>query len=115
MTVTNSDITYNYRQFGGLSLTELDYLEQWRRAASAVGIDAVEDLIQRRWPCSVDGAVIGVFMEGDEEAVWLVVKHNGRWAVACCADGTVSHSVETLADALAQLYAPNDCSLCEAS
>ena len=106
MKVTNSDITYDYQEFGGLSPTERRYLEQWQRAARAVGIDAVEDLIERPWPCAVDGAVIGVFVEGDQAAAWLLVKHNGRWAVACCADCTVSPSVESLPEALAELYAP---------
>jgi hypothetical protein len=81
-------------------------LKEWQRAAHAVGIDAVKDLSKRPWPCSVDGSVIGVFVEGQEAAAWLVVKHNGRWAIACCADSTVSRSVESLADALAELYAP---------
>ena len=106
MKVINSDITFDYREFGGLSPSERRYLEQWQCAARVAGIDAVEDLIERPWPCTVDGAVIGVFVEGDEAATWLVVKHNGRWAVACCADCTVSRSVETLPEALAELYAP---------
>jgi|SRR6516225_8536138 hypothetical protein len=106
MKVTNSDIAYEYQEFGGLSPSERRYLEQWQRVARAVGIDGVEDLIDRPWPCSVDGAVIGVFVEGDEEAAWLVVKQDGRWAVACCADCTVSRSVESLPEALAELYAP---------
>lgn len=107
MKVTNSDIAYDYQDFGGLTPWERRYLERWQRSARAVGIDAVEDLIERPWPCSADGAVIGVFVEGDEAAAWLVVKHNGRWAVASCADCTVSRSVESLADALAELYAPD--------
>jgi hypothetical protein len=106
MKVTNSDIAYDYQEFGGLSPTERRYLETWQRAARVAGIDAIEDLSERAWPCSVDGAVIGVFVEGDEAASWLVVKHNGRWAVACCADCTVSRSVESLTEALAELYAP---------
>ena len=106
MKVTNSDIAYDFQDFGGLSPRERRYLEHWQRAAHAAGIDAIEDLSERPWPCSVDGVVIGVFAEGDEAATWLVVKHNGRWAVACCADCTVSPSVETLADALTELYAP---------
>jgi hypothetical protein len=114
MKVANSNIAYAYREFGALIPTELHYLELWQRAACAVGIHAVEDLIQRRWPCSVDGAVIEVFMEG-EEAEWLVVKHNGRWAVACCAYSTVSDSVETLANGSAEFYAPDNCSPCEPS
>ncbi len=108
MNVTTPDIEYDPREFGALSPMERRYLEHWQRAARVVGIDAIEDLSQRPWPCFVNGVVIGVFVEGDKAAAWLVAKHNGRWAVACCADSTVSHSVETLADALAQLYAPDD-------
>jgi hypothetical protein len=106
MKVTNADIAHAAREFAGLSSTERRYLERWQRAARAVGIDTIEDLSQRPWPCSVEGAVIGVFVEGGEAAAWLVVKHSGRWAVARCADSTVSRSVESLADALAELYAP---------
>jgi hypothetical protein len=113
MKATNSEIACDDREFGGLSLMERRYLEHWERAARVVGIDAVEDLAQRPWPCSVDGAVIGIFGEADEVATWLVVKHNGRWAIACCADNTVSHPVDSLADALAQLCAPDDSSLGE--
>jgi hypothetical protein len=76
-----------------------------------VGIDPVEDLSQRLWPCFAHGAIVGVFVEGDETAAWLVVKHNERWAVACCADNTVSRSVDSLSEALARLYAPDDLSL----
>jgi hypothetical protein len=108
MTLVNSEITH---EFGGLSPTERRYLTQWQSAARTVGIDAVEDLSQRPWPCSADGAVIGVFVEDNEAAAWLVVKHNGRWAVACCADNSVSPSVESLVDALNQLYEPNDSNL----
>jgi hypothetical protein len=102
MTLISSEITY---EFGGLSPMERRYLTQWQYAARVVGIDAVEDLSQRP---SADGAVIGVFVEGNEAAAWLVVKHSGRWAVACCADNSVSPSVESLVGALNQLYEPND-------
>jgi hypothetical protein len=44
--MTNSDIAYDYREFGGLRPMERRYLEQWRRAARVLGIDAVEDLAQ---------------------------------------------------------------------
>jgi hypothetical protein len=98
-------------EFGGLTTKERRDLAQWQYAARAVGIDAIEDLSQRPWPCSVDGAVIGVFVEGNKAAAWLVVKHGGRWAVACCADNTVSPSVESLADALTKLYEPNKSNL----
>ena len=115
MTATNSHIAHDYREFGGLDPMERRYLEHWERAARVVGIDAVEDLAQRPWPCSVEGAVIGIFVDGDEVATWLVVKHNGRWAVADCADNIVSHPVDSLADALDQLYAPDDSRLGERS
>src|SRR5215472_14743459 len=100
MTLMSSEIAY---EVGGLSPMERRYLTQWHYAARVLGIDAVEDLSQRPWPCSTDGAVIGVFVEGSETAAWLVVKHKGRWAVACCADNSVSPSVESLADALNEL------------
>ncbi len=115
MKVTNFDVAYDYEEFGALGPTERRYLEQWQRAARLVGIDAVEDLSRRSWPCSVYGTVIGVFFEGDEGATWLVVKHKGQWAVACCADCTVSQSVESLTDALAKLYIPDVSSLGEPS
>jgi hypothetical protein len=113
--VMNSGIGYDSQVCRGLTPTERRYLEQWQRAARAVGIDAVEDLSQRLWPCFVNGAVIGVFVEDDETAAWLVVKHNERWAVSCCADNTVSRSVESLSDALAQLYVLDDSSFSERS
>jgi hypothetical protein len=56
----------------------------------------------------VDDVVIGVFVEESDTATWLVVQHNRRWAVARCADNTVSPSVESLVDALAQIHQPND-------
>jgi len=105
MKVTNSDIAFAYREFSGLDPSERRYLEQWQRAAHAAGIDAVEDLMHRPWPCAIDGAVIGIFMQGDVAASWLVVKHNGQWAVASCADCTVSGAVASLAEALDRLYA----------
>ena len=111
MQATNSDIAYDDREFGGLDPMERRYLEHWERAARVVGIGAVEDLVQRPWPCSVDGAVIGIFVEADEVATWLVVKHGGRWAVACCADDAVSYPVASLANALGQIYAPDESSL----
>ena len=38
MKLTNSDVAY---EFSGLSPTERRYLEQWQRAARAVGISGV--------------------------------------------------------------------------
>jgi hypothetical protein len=108
MKLTHSNIEH---EFGGLSPGERRCLERWLRAAHAVGIDAVENLSQRRWPFSVDGIVIGVFVEDREAATWLVVQHDGRWAVACCANNAVSPSVESITDALARIYKPNDSAL----
>jgi hypothetical protein len=101
MKLTPSDIEH---EFARLSPAEYRYLEQWLSAARAVGIDAIEDLSQRPWPFAVDAVVIGVFVEEVETATWLVVQHERRWAVACCATNTVAPSVESIADALAQIY-----------
>jgi hypothetical protein len=90
--------------FEALSATERTYLQDWRRAAQEIGIDAVDDMLLRPWPCPVADVIIGVFRAGDDSAAWLVIGHNGSWAVACCADGTVSHSVETLVEALSLIH-----------
>jgi hypothetical protein len=88
------------QSFGGLTVPQRRYLFGWREAASATGIDSVEDLSRRPWPeCDAD-TIIGVFRSGHLLASWLIVGHAGTWAVAFCGDGTVSHSVDTLADAL---------------
>jgi hypothetical protein len=86
--------------FPALSPGERAYLLDWRRAAKAFGIDAVEDMIERPWPCPVADVILGIFRSGDEQASWLVIGHNGQWVVACCAEGTVSPTVGSLADAL---------------
>jgi hypothetical protein len=100
----NTELVEATPAFEGLSPEECRYLRKWQRAARVAGIDSMEDLKGRAWPCDVDGAVIGVFMAGDQAASWLVVKHNGSWAVACCADFTVSEPVPTLAEALQRLH-----------
>ena len=41
---------------------------------------------------------------GAESASWLVICHNGAWVVACCAEGTVSPTRHSLADALAVIH-----------
>jgi hypothetical protein len=79
-------------------------LREWQSAASKVGIDAVEDLASRPWPCPVAETVIGVFRAGSETAPWLVIGHNGAWAVACCTEGSVSRTLHSLAEALAVIY-----------
>ncbi len=90
--------------FDALSAMERSYLMDWRRAAQSVGIDAVDDMMQRPWPCPVADVIIGVFKSGDDRATWLIIGHNGAWAVATCAEGTVSHSVESLAEALSLIH-----------
>ena len=95
------------RSFGGLSSDERRYLREWRISAMANGIDAVEDLTSRPWPCPVSGTVIGVFTRGSEAAGWLVVGEAGAWAVACCTKGDVSQALSSLAEALALIH-PGD-------
>lgn len=73
-------------------------------AARVIGIDAVEDLTVRPWPCPITGIVIGVFQASVTAADWLVIGHNGAWAVAACADGQVSRTLHSLAEALAVIY-----------
>ena len=90
--------------FSGLSPDERNHLREWRSAARVIDVDAVEDLASRPWPCLIAGTVIGIFRGGGDAASWLVIGHNGTWAVASCKEGTVSHSVHSLAEALAMIY-----------
>jgi hypothetical protein len=82
-------------------------LREWEAAARCVGIDAVEDLTTRPWPCPIDGSVIGVFQTGDTVASWMVIGHNATWAVASCGDGKVSATFHSLAEALAVIFPIN--------
>ena len=90
--------------FIGLSQDECHYLDTWLRAAEPSGIESAADLARRRWPCAIEGALIGIFAVGDETASWLVVKHNGLWVVASCAALAVSRSVGSLAEALEAIF-----------
>jgi hypothetical protein len=90
--------------FEGLSAADRTYLQDWRHSAKDIGIDAVDDMMLRPWPCPVADVIIGVFRAGDDRAAWLVIGHNDSWAVARCADGAVSHSVETLSEALSLIH-----------
>lgn len=75
-------------------------LAHWLSAAACCSIDAVLDLADRPWlPYPVD-VVLGVYRDGAAEACWLIVGHQGQWAVACCAKQTVSGSYRSLAEAL---------------
>jgi len=92
------------RSFGGLSSDERHDLCVWQISAKAIGIDAVEDLTTRPWPCLVLGTVIGVFTTGSKAARWLVVGEEGAWAVAFCSEGHVSERLNSLAEALAVIH-----------
>jgi hypothetical protein len=93
--------------FPALSAGERVCLEEWQRTVWLCGIDAVEDLAGRPWPCTVAETIIGVFRQGEEQAGWLVVGQEGQWAVATCASGEVSAPVASLSDALS-LVCPID-------
>ena len=92
------------RSFGGLSSDERRDLRVWLISARASGIDAVENLTCRPWPCPVLGIVIGVFTAGSKAARWLVVGEEGAWAVAFCSEGHVSERLNSLAEALAVIH-----------
>ena len=98
---TRSDASQSFNE---LSPDERRHLREWQSAASTIGIDAVEDLASRPWPCPIADTVIGVFRAGSETAPWLVIGHNGAWAVACCTEGSVSRELHSLAEALAVIY-----------
>lgn len=104
MNSTRTDVVNPAQTFVGLTSEEVRYLLRWQADARSVGIDAVEDLASRSWPCSIDGAVIGVFANGSPAATWMVVRHNGEWAVATCGDLSVSAPVASLAEALDKLH-----------
>ena len=91
-------------RFIGLSAQERRLLRDWRTAAWPAGVDAIEDLASRPWPHPISGIVIGVFEAGAESATWLVIGHNGSWAVASCAEGSVSPPFDSLAEALAVIH-----------
>jgi hypothetical protein len=91
--------------FSALSSDERRHLREWQAAARAIGVDAVEDLTLRPWPCTVASVVIGVFSAGSKSANWLVVGEDDAWAVAYCGEGEVSPTQESLAEALALIYA----------
>ena len=99
------------KSFGGLSSAERRYLREWQLPAVAIGVDAVEDLTLRPWPCPVSGSVFGVFTRGSRVACWLVVGEEGAWVIAYCVKGEVSRALNSLADALALIHfgeaAPN--------
>jgi hypothetical protein len=92
------------RAFGTLTERERRTLQRWIVVARAAGIDGVEDLTSRDWPAAIAGVVIGVFVSGDDKAVWLAVEQGGYWAVAFCVEGRVSPRVDSLDEALALVY-----------
>jgi hypothetical protein len=90
--------------FTVLSSAERRQLREWHSVAKVIGIDAVEDLTLRPWPCPVAETVIGIFQTGSTTARWLVIGDKGAWAVACCLEGDVSRTFESLTEALAVIY-----------
>ena len=91
--------------FSTLSANERRCLQEWQEAALAVGVDAVEDLVQRAWPCPVADAIIGIFQRDDDQARWLIVGQGGQWVVAYCATGVVFAPVGSLVEALSLICA----------
>jgi hypothetical protein len=84
------------------------YLQNWRKLALPAGIDMVEDMVARPWPCLIADSILGVFRFGEDMAAWLVIGQEGTWVVAHCGDGTVSEQYHSLAEALSQVYPLED-------
>jgi hypothetical protein len=104
MSSSRVDVLAMAPSFTGLSTSELRYLRYWQTSARAAGIDAVEDLSSRLWPCLISGVVLGVYRAGQPEASWLVIRHNAEWVVASCEDLTVSVPADSLEEALNRLH-----------
>lgn len=94
--------------FGSLTSDERVYLQNWRKLALPAGIDMVEDMMARPWPCPVADSILGVFRFGEDMAAWLVIGQDGTWVVARCSDGTVSEQYGSLAEALSQVHSLED-------
>ena len=104
MNSSRVDVIATAPSFTGLTTNELRSLRHWQTAAQAIGVDAVEDLSSRLWPCLISGVVLGVYRNGQSEASWLVIRHNAEWVVASCEDLTVSVPVTSLDEALNRLH-----------
>ena len=94
--------------FRALTPNERVYLQTWRKLALPAGIDMVEDMMARPWPCPVADSILGVFRFGEDMAAWLVIGQDGTWVVARCSDGTVSEQYDSLAEALSQVHSLED-------
>jgi hypothetical protein len=94
--------------FRGLTPGERTHLQKWWKLALPAGIDMLEDLGARPWPCPVADTIIGIFRFGEEMAAWMVIGQDGAWAVANCSDGMVSRQFDSLASALSQVHPVED-------
>jgi len=96
------------QSFRALTPDERVYLQEWWKRALPSGIDMIEDLRARPWPCPIADTIIGMFRRGEEMAAWMVIGQDGAWVVACCSDGTVTRQFDSLAEALAQVHPVDD-------
>ena len=94
--------------FRGLTPDERTHLQRWWKLALPAGIDMLEDLRARRWPCPVADTIIGIFRFGEEMAAWMVIGQDGAWVAANCSDGMVSRQFDSLAGALSQVHPVDD-------
>jgi hypothetical protein len=94
--------------FHALTSDERAYLQNWRKLALPAGIDMVEDLMVRPWPCPVADSILGVFRFGEDMAAWLVIGQDGTWVVARCSDGSISEQCGSLAEALSYVHPLED-------
>src|SRR5258708_25771100 len=94
--------------FRGLTPDERTHLQKWWKLALPAGIDMLEDLRARPWPCPVADTIIGIFRFGEEMATWMVIGQDGAWVAANCSDGMISRQFDSLASALSQVHPVED-------
>jgi hypothetical protein len=94
--------------FRGLTPDERTHLQKWWKLALPAGIDMLEDLGARPWPCPVADTIIGIFRFGEEMAAWMIIGQDGAWVVANCSDGMISRQFDSLASALSQVHPVED-------
>jgi hypothetical protein len=84
--------------FIGLDTADRQALSDWLDGVS--GIDTVIDLAVRPWNIAGATAIFGVFRTYQDQASWLIVRHDAGWILADCRNGIISDISPSLPDIL---------------